>query len=422
MRFERLRSLFSPKEQKQSEQREQEKAPTPTDSPGSREDAEPVAEDEQQEDWEEEAQEAGEESPEQEERQEQTEDQPETMQGALEQDSIVDHVYTEAEVRSLTSCAFQMTEHEGRELGPGRRLGFVVPKEFQGRIVRDVVLQHRKAEKFRESIGTDGYDTHGAYSRVEVHDGTDKKWKEWKDPKGYSPDKFAEPRPVSDPENEVLHDWIATVGKLSPDALRITNVGDGHELSTVQIHGIEIVFFPDLENATFEESIYCEGTTFVDLESENPLPTYGGGSRTEGKYIGALPLNMRGSARYELGSDPGPGAALENGRLEIALQSGKELVQLEVAVGDTEHLDHVSPKTGRRTRLGYSKIWAGIQKAQTGETTWFIQNANVPPQGVLAGGPFPSDAHIEEGDKLIIEAREDTSYLMGWRIAYEEQK
>lgn len=340
----------------------------------------------------------------------------------LDKDKAVDVVFDHPEVRSYTSVVFDMPEADGRALAPEHRLAFVVPEKFQGRLVRDVILRHRKGEKGRELIGADRHDPHGAYSRVEVHNTTDNAWHEWSDPKGYSADKFAEPRPAGDPEHEVLHDWIATVGAIKADALRVTNVGDHPEYSTARVHGVEIVFFPELQGVAYAERIYCEGTQFIDLEKQRLLPTYGGGSHTEGKYVGAIALNGHGRALYDLGTDPGPDARKESSRLIIALDSSKTLAQVEVAVGDTEHLATVSAKTGRSTRLGYAKLWVGVKRAKTGAVEWFVENANIPPQGVIAGGPHLERAAIEQGDELVIEARADTAYVMGWRLAYKEKE
>lgn len=341
---------------------------------------------------------------------------------SLEKETSFDVVLDNPEVTSYTTINYELGEYQGRELLPEHRVGFIIPKEFRNRLVRDVTLRHRKDHKHAKDIGTDRYDPHGAYSLVELHDQSSNKWMSWSDPKGYSPIKFAEPRSASDPENEVLHDWIATVGKIQPDAVRITNVGKNPEYSVSQIHGLEVVFFPELKNVNYQEKIYSAGTSFIDLKNGEHLPTYGGGSHTEGIYKGALALNQSGSALYELGKDPGANAKLEHNRLIVKLQANQNLAQVEVALGDTEHLDHVNPKTNRKTRLGYSKLWVGIKKKNSNNINWFLKNANIPPQGVISGAPKLRDNLIEEGDELVIEARDDTAYLMGWRLAYQKSK
>jgi len=151
------------------------------------------------------------------------------------------------------------------------------------------------------------------------------------------------------------------------------------------------------------------------------LPSYGGGSFNEGKYLKAIPLNQTSPALYELSGDPGPEAVMKDGKLIIKLDSGKKLLQAEVSIGDTEHLDHINPKTGRHTRLGYAKLYIGIKRAKTGDVEWFVKNANIPPQGVIAGGPLLEKGGIEDGDELIVESRADTSYVMGWRLAYKSK-
>lgn len=57
----------------------------------------------------------------------------------------------------------------------------------------------------------------------------------------------------------MLHDWLATVGEVTPDAVRVTNVGERPEHSVAQVHGLEIVFFPELEGVRYRERIYCAG-------------------------------------------------------------------------------------------------------------------------------------------------------------------
>ena len=339
-------------------------------------------------------------------------------ESGVSQESIV----KEAILQSPVNIRFEFPEREGRELKPGATFKFEVPKEFQNLIVRDVILRHRKNKKYSVDIGPDKYDPHGAYTRVELHDSTHNRWEGWQDPKGYSPDKFAEPRPASDPENENLHDWIATVGKIKTDAVRVTNMGEHPEYSTVQIHGLEIIFFPNVEHTRFKERIYTAGTAFVDLKSDTLLPHYGGGSHTEGKYIGAIALNQSGEALFDLGKDSGPGTKKEHGRLALDVESGKELIQIEIAAGDTEHLKEVSLKTGRHTRLGYAKLWIGIQHTDSEKIDWFIKNANVPPQGIISGGPNIKDSLLRPGDTLIIESKDDTSYIMGWRLTYNDEQ
>ena len=334
-------------------------------------------------------------------------------------DPSIDLVFESPEVDSYTRINYSISEYEGRELRPGRQLMFKIPEEFKQRIIRDVILRHRKSSKYAVNIGSDGYDPNGAYSRVELHNSDTGQWTGWRDPAGYRTDKFAEPRGAENPEEEVLHDWIATVGPISADAVRVTNVGENPDLSVSSVHGLEVVFYPEFKSINFKEQIYTIGTKFVDLDKGELLPEYGAGEFNEGKYEGAIALNRSAPTLFELSKDPGQEARVENGRLIIKLESGKKLLNIEIAIGDTEHLSHRNPETYRNTRLGWAKLWAGIRRAKTGNIEWFIKNANIPPQGVIAGGPHLENSKIEEGDELILESRADSSYIMGWRLAYK---
>ncbi len=339
-------------------------------------------------------------------------------QDQLYEGTILDRVLDSPKLKSATTIEYKVEPYEGVELHPGHSIGFTIPESMKGRLVRDVILQHRKAEQHRVE-GSKEYDPHGAYSRVELHDQDSDGWVGWHDPKGHSSDKYAEWRDASDPENEVLHDWLATVGKVKPDAVRVTAVGkDEHAVS--QIHGVEVVFYPELEGVRYEEKVYTPGTEFIDIENGKLLPKYGGGSHTEGVYESAVALNHYDDTKFELAKSGGEGVELAEDHMTIELKAGQKLIQVEVAAGDTEHLDYVNPKTKRPTRLGWAKLWVGIQRAgDDSHVDWIIQRANVPPQGVLAGGPDLDRADIQEGDKLIIQSREDASYVMGWRLAYE---
>jgi len=344
---------------------------------------------------------------------------PDKLTIKKDKDPAVDFVFENPEIASYTRINYSIPEYEGRELKPGRRLLFLIPPEFRNRIVRDVILRHRKDSKYAVNIGSDGYDPNGAYSRVELHNTDTNQWTGWKDPAGYRTDKFAEPRSSGNPEEEVLHDWIAMVGPITTDAVRVTNVGANPDLSVSSVHGLEIVFYPEFKSIDFKEKIYTLGTKFVNLDKGDLLPSYGAGEFNEGRYVGAIALNRSAPVLFELGKDPGPEARTENDRLVIKLDSGKELLNIEVAIGDTEHLSSRNPETHRNTRLGWAKLWIGIRRAKTGNVDWFVKNANIPPQGVIAGGPHLDNSKIEPGDELILESRADTSYVMGWRLTYK---
>jgi hypothetical protein len=96
----------------------------------------------------------------------------------------VDFIFENPEIDSYARINFSIPEYEGRELRPGRKLLFIIPEEFKNRIVRDIVLRHRKSSKYAVNIGSDGYDPNGAYSRVELHNRENGQWAGWRDPAG----------------------------------------------------------------------------------------------------------------------------------------------------------------------------------------------------------------------------------------------
>src|SRR3989344_2932164 len=324
-------------------------------------------------------------------------------------DPQIDSVFDKPEIDSYTRINFQIPNYEVQELRPEHKLLFKIPEEFRNRIVRDVILRHRKDSKYSVNIGPDGYDPNGAYSRVELRNNDNGKWTGWRDPAGYRTDKFAEPRSAGNPEEEVLHDWIATVGPISADAVRITNVGTDPGLSISNVHGVELVFYPEFKALELKDRVYTLGTKFVDLEKGNLLPSYGAGEFNEGRYTGAVALNQSVPALFELAQNPGEEAKMENGRLVLKLDAGRELLNVEVAIGDTEYLTTVNPETHRNIRLGWAKLWMGIRRAKTGNIEWFVKNANIPPQGIIAGGPHLNNSKIEPGDELVLESRADAS-------------
>lgn len=342
----------------------------------------------------------------------------ESVDTVKDKDPNLDQVIRDHDILSYTTIDYRLPEYEGRELKPGHKIIFSIPDQFRHRIVRDLVLKHRKATKYQKDIDPGGYDPYGAYSLVELNDLDAGRWVGWKDPEGYNPIKFAEPRSAGDPENEVFHDWVATVGRIKTDQVRVTNVGKDQAFSVSQIHGLEVIFFPELEDVNYDEKIYSSGTEFIDLNKNKTLPSYGGGERTGGIYEKAVVLNGSEKRPFEVTTDSGRDVERYNWGVKIKLKKGK-LVQVEAAVGDTEYFGNQT--SDKNTRLGWAKLWVGIKRKNSNpdDIRWFIKNANVPPQGVIAGGPHIEQSDVNEGDELVIESRADTTYLMGWRLAYK---
>lgn len=314
--------------------------------------------------------------------------------------------------KTTTTLTYESQSSSGDELKPGERFIYQIPAEFRGRVVRDIVLKHRK-EPSRMESADGGWDPDGAYSRVLIKDSGTGEWVGWRDPAGYSSDKFAEPRNASDPENEALHDWVSTVGEVKPTLISVENVGQTDQ-SISNIHGLELVFFPEAPQTTYQERTFSPGTSFVDLEKGSREPRYGGGPNFSGKYPGALTL---GSYSHESSvTDENQNEYLDSsGRLHIKLPTGRKLVSFEISAGDT-HPDQMHNKDGHTGTLGWAKLYAGIRNS-SGQVDYFMNRVNVPPAGVLAGGP-KEEKIIKEGEELVVESRDDRTYVMGYRLGF----
>lgn len=181
------------------------------------------------------------------------------------------------------------------------------------------------------------------------------------------------------------------------------------------------MFFPEKEGVSYQEQIFTPGTSFVDFDKQQKEPNYGGGPSFRGKYpnaiiLGGWEINQENNL---IDDDSNKPFYLDKqGRMHIKLQPGKRFVNLELAVGDT-HPDGVANKDGHIGTLGWAKIYVGLMMVDQEGTKQFMRNVNVPPAGVLAGGPEKTDKVIQDGDEVIIESQSDTSYLMGYRIAYK---
>ena len=109
----------------------------------------------------------------------------------------------------------------------------------------------------------------------------------------------------------------------------------------------------------------------------------------------------------------------QNGRLHIRLPQGLILGGFELACGDTFYDPSVPPeeqknKDGHYGSLGNAKIFVRLSS----ETESFIVNANVPPAGVISGGPIRSGYCTKAGDVLIVESRHHPSWIMGYRVVF----
>lgn len=162
----------------------------------------------------------------------------------------------------------------------------------------------------------------------------------------------------------------------------------------------------------------------MDKESYNQVASEMG-DRAERANGGDTPHYNRSGREYvkvfPVTLDGGPGTQVrQNNTLIIDVpneMAGHKLLQIEVMCGDTEFRPDRIPQQKPWKRLGYAHLHMGAQVK--GGVQWFTASdgISVAPQMVAAAAPKkPID--LSAGDKIILKSEQDTTYVMGWRIAY----
>ncbi len=318
---------------------------------------------------------------------------------------------------------------------PGQRLVVLIPKGTDKRLLT-LDLGHRKRERFWEVAASTGdtvkgHDPNGAYTEVLVFDGKTNKWIPFKDPKGFDPIKFAEPR--STIENEHMGCWPGMQGDVRPLAVMLISRGkDDSKKSVVTEHYLKLTTNPEITPDTeITERIYTPNTSFADYtkpKTQDALPKYGGGKDKygynggKGGYPHAVPL------RQKRGYEPFPmtenvNTATERldefGRLHIKLPEGKKFLSLEVSAG-CKWTDGVPQ--GATSTIGVNgghKLDAYLV-SQDGSTDYFMKSLNVGPQGVLCSGPTQNGYVAKPGDEIVLCCPKGTVYVMGYRLIMED--
>lgn len=320
---------------------------------------------------------------------------------------------------------------QGRKLEPNSQMLLEIPPQFRNRPVRFGVLKHRQdSSETTSPSGGDKWDPKPGSTSMQVH-GQEmpegKQWRYWKAPWGSSGSdggKYAEHRGAGDPEVENMFDWIkhghsaagAGYGSshepLVVDAIKVKSVGE----DPVRIHEITLQFLPAKPDS-MDEHIFSPGTKFGDPWT-GAGRAYGGGPKFQGKYPGALKLGgwSGGSGTPDLPA----GWKMNGGALEVDLKAGQKFTTVEIACGDT-HPDGKPNKDGHTGTLGYSRLSMGVKRAGSNSTDWFTESQGVPPEGVLFGGPTIENYVAQPGDKLVVRASSDATYVMGLRLWYNEQ-
>lgn len=323
--------------------------------------------------------------------------------------------------------------YEGRKMEAGTQVMLALPPEFQGRPVYMGVISHKQvqSDKTSQLDNKNGkpWDNTPGNSALHFHS-TDHKanesWRYWNAPWGSSGKdggKYAEVRGdwERETEFEFLKNGHSAVGggygarskeALKIDAARLRSVGT----DPVRVEKVVITFLPQYPDKT-EEVIFSPGTKMGDPHTAAGR-SYGKDT-SKGTYPGALVMGGYGGGNAEAVAKLPAGWKMEGGNLTVELKPGVKFTGAEVSVGDT-HPDGKSNSDGEIGKQGWSKLALGIQRGN-GKIEWMARDMTIPPQGVLFGGPTLADYVAQPGDKLVINASEDTAYVMGVRLWYNEK-
>lgn len=329
--------------------------------------------------------------------------------------------FTTPTTTTSTNVAWDLSliNYLGLELHPGTEMTFEVPLNYQKGIVRNIYLTHRKDSKFDASVtyNSDGtfYDSQGAYDDISCFDPSVGYARSW------TAKKFAEPRSPSQPEVETLHDWVYYVDIFSTNMIYLKSATPvSKPLGVANIHKVEIEFFPTGEPSFSQVEIYSPGTTFINFTSGQLLPTYGGGPladlsysqmETEGLYPDAVAIGTYG--KKVVVSD---NVYVDYyGNMHIKIPAGKKLGGFEISIGDTKYDINKPPSSQVNKDGGYGALgWAKITATLSVSDETCLTDANVPPSGVISGGPQSFNYITKNNEEIVVSS---TSYA--WVMAYK---
>ena len=330
-----------------------------------------------------------------------------------------------------TRAVYRLGGPDGLRVRPGEQLLLEIPPAFRDRPVYQAILEHRQVQSEKSSTPTGTvkkWDHTPGVTALHFHAtgsaGSDDPaaWRYWNAPWGSSGaqgGKYAEVR--EDWESESHFDFtkngMTEVGGGGPtheilrvDALRVRGVGKDPTF----VRSVEITFAPPPPDHV-DEVVFTPGTAIGDLITAEGQSF--GKIRSTGIYPGALELfdgAGGGDGIAKLAATKG--WSFDQGRLVIPLVPGRIFSGAEIACGDTRPDGKLSTDGAIGTQ-GHSRLKLGLWKAEAPAPEWFVDGHSVPPQGVIFAGP-KSEHKVAPGDRLVLSATVDPTYLMALRLGY----
>ncbi|GAB4271908.1 MAG: hypothetical protein Kow0029_10030 [Candidatus Rifleibacteriota bacterium] len=341
---------------------------------------------------------------------------------------IIDKKFNKPLEINKLAIRYILDSEKGLELKKNHAFDFLIPVKYQTNHIFHVVLKHRKDPKFAaDPDNYDAYDPNAAYILCEARDRKTGFWHRWADRSSLA--KFSEVREPGNPEDETLHNCLRTFGPIEPDRFRLINCGTGDEKKCIaNIHELEIVFAPDIENCQVLERLFTPETSFNNPGKNILVPLLGGGPRLGGRFPGALVLGPGRKSRiaaikalpekyfFEVGKDSeGEYSINSDGELIIRLPAGKIVESVELAIGDLDITSLEYNKDGYFGRSGMAEASIFLDKNES-ESIPLVINNNLGMAGmVVAGGPVSK--YVTSGnDSIRIRISNDVAFLMGYRI------
>lgn len=330
-----------------------------------------------------------------------------------------------------TSATFRLGGPDGLRLRPGEQLLLELPKELAKRPVYQAVLEHRQVLQEKSSVPSGqkkNWDETPGVTALHFHStspGWSDPWRYWNAPWGSSGEqggKYAEIRPDWESEShfDLAKNGTTPVGGgkkrhqlLHADAVRVRGLG----VDPTFVRSVTITFAPKPADE-HDELVFTQGTSIGDLLTADGQVF--GKNFKKGTYPGALALldGAGGGEGLATLAKARPDWKLEAGRLTIPLEPGRCFLGVELACGDTKP-DGKLNSDGEVGTQGHSRLRLGIQKAGSENPAWFVDDHGVPPKGVIFGGPLAEHV-VSPGDRLVVSAEVDPTYLMAVRLSYSK--
>lgn len=354
----------------------------------------------------------------------------EAVKAVVASDGLKSVVKVLMEPSSRTSSSVTYKMNPQITLQPGETIYLAVPGDLQSRAVSFMVLGHRQDPTTEKGTNPETkWDDVPGLTSVQIHAknfAKGKQWRYWNGPaSGKQGAKFAEVR--SDLELENLYGWLSygsvgleagdsSTAEIDADAIRVQSVGK----DPVHIGEISLKVLPPEADEEIVK-IFTPGTEFA--KKVGATPKMGGGQAFMGKFPNAVELKI---GKKSSGAALPEGWTLESGdTISIPIPKGKTITSVEVIGGDS-HPDEKHNSDGGWGTQGWARISMGVSQGGA-SPQWFLENENVPPEGVMIGTPKGCGAESSSGggagggDRLIIKGSRDSLYMMGIKVGLKKK-